>query len=68
MKIILTALALVVASTGLSFANIAPASDAAVVTPDKTTTVQEARRKQRIPGGSGCDDAHDRAEHAECRG
>ncbi|MBK8769458.1 MAG: hypothetical protein IPM06_03390 [Rhizobiales bacterium] len=68
MKIILTALALIVAGTGLSFANIAPASDATVVTPDKATTVLEARRKQRIPGGSGCDDAQDRAEHAECRG
>jgi hypothetical protein len=25
------------------------------------------RRKPRIPGGSGCDDAGDIAEHAECR-
>jgi opacity protein-like surface antigen len=25
------------------------------------------RRKPRIPGGSGCDDAGDVAEHAECR-
>lgn len=22
----------------------------------------------RVPGGSGCDDAHDIAEHPECRG
>lgn len=26
------------------------------------------RRKPRIPGGSGCDDAGDIAEHPECRG
>ena len=25
------------------------------------------RRKPRVPGGSGCDDAGDIAEHAECR-
>jgi hypothetical protein len=25
------------------------------------------RRKPRVPGGSGCDDAGDVAEHAECR-
>ncbi len=24
--------------------------------------------RPRIPGGSGCDDAHDLAEHPECRG
>jgi hypothetical protein len=49
---------------------------------DNTKFVQEARRgkkskgngesgskrrKVRIPGGSGCDDAGDRAEHPECR-
>ncbi len=28
---------------------------------------QEARRRARVPGGSGCDSAHDRAEHKECR-
>ena len=26
------------------------------------------RSKPRVPGGSGCDDAHDVAEHPECRG
>jgi hypothetical protein len=26
------------------------------------------RRKPRVPGGSGCDDAGDIAEHAACRG
>ena len=25
------------------------------------------RRKKRVKGGSGCDDAHDVAEHPECR-
>lgn len=68
MKTILTALAIIVATTGLSAASIAPAHDGTVVTPEKTKAVQEARRKKRIPGGSGCDDAHDKAEHAECRG
>ncbi|TNC62078.1 hypothetical protein [Rubellimicrobium roseum] len=24
--------------------------------------------RPRVPGGSGCDDAHDVAEHPECRG
>ena len=27
-----------------------------------------ARRKPRVPGGSGCDTPQDRAEHPECRG
>jgi hypothetical protein len=27
----------------------------------------EKRRKKRIKGGSGCDDAHDVIEHPECR-
>ncbi|MGB8813836.1 MAG: hypothetical protein WCC57_11680 [Paracoccaceae bacterium] len=27
----------------------------------------EKRRKPRVPGGSGCDDAGDAAEHPECR-
>ncbi len=26
------------------------------------------RNKPRVPGGSGCDSAHDIAEHASCRG
>jgi hypothetical protein len=34
--------------------------DAGSVTVDK-------RRKKRIPGGSGCDDARDIIEHPECR-
>lgn len=28
---------------------------------------QVDRRKKRVKGGSGCDDAHDVAEHPECR-
>lgn len=31
-------------------------------------SVAEKRRKPRVPGGSGCDSARDRAEHPECRG
>lgn len=27
----------------------------------------DKRRKPRIKGGSGCDDAHDLIEHPECR-
>ncbi len=30
-------------------------------------TTVEKRKKPRIKGGSGCDDAHDRIEHPECR-
>ena len=29
---------------------------------------QSGRRKPRVPGGSGCDSAEDRAEHPECAG
>lgn len=29
---------------------------------------QQARRKPRVPGGSGCDDPGDIAEHPECGG
>jgi hypothetical protein len=71
MKTILTALALVIASTGLATATVAPVNDrtsVTTITPQKDGGTQEARRKKRIPGGSGCDDAHDKAEHPECNG
>jgi hypothetical protein len=35
--------------------------------PPVKAPVQEARRKKRIPGGSGCDSVRDRIEHPECR-
>jgi hypothetical protein len=34
---------------------------------DDSNQSNSNRRKPRIPGGSGCDDAGDVAEHAECR-
>jgi hypothetical protein len=34
---------------------------------DDSNQSNSNRRKPRIPGGSGCDDAGDIAEHAECR-
>ncbi len=34
---------------------------------DDSTKSRSNRRKPRIPGGSGCDDAGDVAEHPECR-
>lgn len=34
---------------------------------DDNTVSDSNRRKPRVPGGSGCDDAGDIAEHAECR-
>jgi hypothetical protein len=34
---------------------------------DDSTQSNSNRSKPRIPGGSGCDDAGDIAEHAECR-
>lgn len=36
-------------------------------TDDNGTVSASGRRKPRIPGGSGCDDAGDVAEHSECR-
>jgi ABC-type transport system substrate-binding protein len=32
-----------------------------------TVDQQLARRKPRVPGGSGCDDPRDLVEHPECR-
>jgi hypothetical protein len=34
---------------------------------DNSPQSKSKRRKKRIPGGSGCDDAGDLAEHPECR-
>ena len=68
MKTILTAVALVIAGTSLSFAAVAPVSDTATVSTVKDGYAQEARRKKRVPGGSGCDSARDQAEHPECQG
>ncbi len=31
------------------------------------TWTDEARRRPRVPGGSGCDDPDDIREHPECR-
>jgi hypothetical protein len=34
---------------------------------DNSRNDDSGRRRARVPGGSGCDDAGDVAEHAECR-
>lgn len=34
---------------------------------DDSSASGSNRRKPRVPGGSGCDSARDRAEHPECR-
>lgn len=68
MKTIIAALAIVVAGTSFAAASTAPVSDEAAITSDAPAYQQDARRKARVPGGSGCDSAHDRAEHSECRG
>jgi hypothetical protein len=63
------------ASTAILFAVSASAFAAAPVqetgegfTIKSDTLNMEARRKPRVPGGSGCDDPGDVAEHPECRG
>jgi hypothetical protein len=32
-----------------------------------SNSIADKRRKARVKGGSGCDDAHDVIEHPECR-
>lgn len=64
--IVLTSL---IAAFGLSAApsfaavSSAPAFEQAI----KADDMVEKRRKPRVKGGSGCDDAGDAAEHPECR-
>ncbi len=67
-KTLFAALALVIASTGFVSASTGPQFDDPKFTSTQDNYQQEARRKKRVPGGSGCDDAGDYAEHAECRG
>jgi hypothetical protein len=63
-KTLLAAMALMFVTSGL-------AQSAAVTSLDtvksKDSYQQDVRRKKRVPGGSGCDDAGDVAEHPECR-
>ena len=65
------------AALALAFAVPAQAGDAAPLTfakvgqPDLIQTdvlAKKGRKKPRVPGGSGCDDAGDILEHPECRG
>lgn len=64
--IVLTAL---IAAFGLSAApSSAAVSSGPAFTPGALAgDVVEKRRKPRVKGGSGCDDAGDAAEHPECR-
>lgn len=58
-----------IASFGLTAApSLAAVSDSPVFSVDDLGgAAVEKRRKPRIKGGSGCDDAGDAAEHPECR-
>lgn len=67
-KTLFAALALVIASTGYVSASTGPQFDKPTFKAKQDTYQQDARRKKRIPGGSGCDDPGDVAEHPECRG
>ncbi len=67
-KTTIAAMALMFATTGLLQASTGPAFDKTVVKSKQDTYQQDARDKKRVPGGSGCDDAGDYAEHPECRG
>jgi hypothetical protein len=67
-KTFFAALALVIASTGFVSASTGPQFDEPTFKSTQDTYQQDARRKKRVPGGSGCDDPEDYAEHAECRG
>lgn len=68
MKTLLTSVALLFAVTATSFAT-APVGDVTQGVKAKTDfdDLEAKRRKKRIPGGSGCDDPGDAAEHPECR-
>jgi hypothetical protein len=67
-KTICTAFAIILASSSLTIASTAPQFDEPTFKSTHDTYQQDARSKKRIPGGSGCDDAADYAQHPECRG
>jgi hypothetical protein len=67
-KTVLAALALIMASTGYVSASTGPNFDEPTFKSKQDTYQQDARRKKRVPGGSGCDDPGDYFEHPECRG
>jgi hypothetical protein len=66
-KTLFAALALVIASTGFVSASTGPQFDEPTFKSTQDNYQQDARRKKRVPGGSGCDDPGDYAEHPECR-
>jgi hypothetical protein len=58
------------ASFALSLTGVAQAAvpaDGIYAAQDLTIVSVEKRKKKRVKGGSGCDSAHDIAEHPECR-
>jgi hypothetical protein len=59
-------LALLLSASSLAWAAL-PAVDAATPAQVQGETREAKRSKERVPGGSGCDSAHDMAEHAQCR-
>jgi hypothetical protein len=67
-KSIILASTLLFTLTTSAFANFAPTQfDLTVKAKSDTSQMEAKRSKKRVPGGSGCDSAHDRAEHPECR-
>ncbi len=66
-KTLLTSVAMLFAVTATSFASLAPTPEKSGISNQTDTSVMEARRKKRVPGGSGCDDPRDLIEHPECR-
>jgi hypothetical protein len=67
LKTLTTAMVLVLSASTL-MAAIPAMDNGKHMQPQFQDAGQEAkRRKPRVPGGSGCDSVHDRAEHPECR-
>ena len=63
-------LSMTLAGFALSFAGpvmAAVQASALVSVADMADSDLEKRKKKRVKGGSGCDDAHDVIEHPECR-
>jgi hypothetical protein len=68
MKTLLASTAILFAVSASALA-VAPVQEIGEGFTIKSDTLNiEARRKPRVPGGSGCDDPGDVAEHPECRG
>ncbi len=65
--LILTATLALFALSLTGAAHAAVMADGVYSITDLATASVEKRKKKRVKGGSGCDSAHDIAEHPECR-